>query len=579
MPALTNKKKIIIGITAVIVLLSIIVGNIVASKYKRIIHIVLPKAVAVSTDSLYRITIKNVGVNILTRSVTLKGVHIWADSTTIAKSMKDSTAQANYFDITIPRLKVSSIMWDKLIGGEGFSCGTFLIQKPGITIRKTNKEYTKYDTSKKKEINKEFTASTVKIEDGNIKYVFIKETDTNKISFNNCNATLSNWQFAKEYVNDSNKFFMADYGLLTVGSIKYAPPLSLYNFSCDNIRFNSKESKLTAKDMRMKLRVPIAEFYRKMDVQKEIYDLHFPTIEFDNIDRNKLIAESILSSSTVYLNHSVINVTLDRRHPENTVSKMGKFPNQVLQKMKLTLDIDQIKINNGSVNYSEVSNRTGQKATINFETIDGVISNVTNNEPSLKTDSTAIAQLTCKLNKYTDVTSTFKLSLTDPKGFFSLDAQMGGLQSHQLSKQIKAFSLIELKSLNMKSLSLQLRGNEDYASGSFIMLYNNLGIRILKNEKNRNGDKKTKGFLSFIANNMILYSNNPMAGSEVRAIKTNVKRDELKSYFNLIWQNILQGVRETTIRNMNVIEWIKKNDQKNRSLFNRDKKRAKKRDD
>ncbi|MCB0697112.1 MAG: hypothetical protein KDC07_07090 [Chitinophagaceae bacterium] len=577
MPALTKKKKLFLGITAVVILLLIVIGNIVAGRYKKIILNVLPKAVAAGTDSLYHISVQGASLNILTRSITLRGIHIWADSDIVARSIADSTAKPMYVDVNIPRLKVSSIMWDKLKGGEGFSCGLLTIVRPAIAIYKTDSALIKKDTSHRTEQNKEFTANTLKVMNADIRYIFLNGDDSNIVSFNKCDAELSNWQYGLSYLRDTSKFLMADHGEIIVGNFSYASPSSMYNYSCTNLRFSSQENKITARDLRIRLKGTTAEFYRKVDMQKEIYDLNFPTIEFDKIDRNKLKQEHILTSSAVYLNHSSMEILLDRRHPANTISKLGKFPNQVVRNMKLPIYIGEIKINKGSVAYAEISNKTGKKATIHFDNIDGTISNVTNIPAYLEKDSIAIAHLNAKFNKYTDVDALFRFSMSDPKGAFSLDARLEGMQSYQVSEQTKAFSLLDVKSLNMKSLDLKISGNEYAAGGYFTMLYSNLGIRILKNETNQVGEKKTKGFLSFIANNMILYSGNPMPGDDVRHIKTQVKRDELKSFFNLIWQNILEGVRETTIRDMQVIDWIKKNDQQKNGLFSPEKKRKKKR--
>lgn len=75
-----------------------------------------------------------------------------------------------------------------------------------------------------------------------------------------------------------------------------------------------------------------------------------------------------------------------------------------------------------------------------------------------------------------------------------------------------------------------------------------------------------------------------MPGEEVRKVQTKVERDELKSFFNLVWKSILQGVQETVIRDMEVIDWIRNNEQeaadKNtqiREFFTKDRKERKER--
>ena len=141
---LTRKRKYwLIGIVATIAV-SIIVGNIIAAHYKKIVKNALPGAVAEATGGLYRISVKNVSINLLTRRITLKNVRLWPDSATVKQQRADSVAQRSYYDVSIPRLQVSGIMWDKLTGGEGYSCANVTVLKPVINVFKTDSSLTKY---------------------------------------------------------------------------------------------------------------------------------------------------------------------------------------------------------------------------------------------------------------------------------------------------------------------------------------------------------------------------------------------------------------------------------------------------
>ena len=75
-----------------------------------------------------------------------------------------------------------------------------------------------------------------------------------------------------------------------------------------------------------------------------------------------------------------------------------------------------------------------------------------------------------------------------------------------------------------------------------------------------------------------------MPGEEVRKVQTKVERDEMKSFFNLVWKNILQGVQNTAIRDLEVIDWIRNNEQEAkdnqtqiREFFTKDRQKAKER--
>ena len=556
---LNRKRKYwLIGISVTTVVL-ILVGNIIAAHYKKIVKNALPGAVAEATSGLYRISVKNVSINLLNRRITLRNVHLWPDSATVKQQRADSAAQRSYYDIVIPKLQVSGLMWDKLTGGTGYSCADITVLKPVINVFKTDSSLTKYLKKSSTEIKKPFTVGNIEISGANTDYHFHKGKT---FHLTDCNIMINDWELDSKSLNDSSRFMMAEEGDITIGNLLYEPPNSYYRFSAEKIHYNSIENKLGAVNTRLKLKVSEEEFLQHMPEQKEIYDILLPTVELDGIDRYKLQKQKELHISAVYLNHSEIKISLSRLLPENTKSKMGKFPNQLIQKMRLPVNIPVITVNNASIAYSETSDKTGKTATINFDKLSGSIMNVTNIKSRTDVNGDCIANLACKFNKYTDVKAEFQLSLTDPAGAFNVNASLEGLQEYQLTEQTKAFSMLEVRSLNMKSLKLELSGNEHEAKGTFSMVYANLGIKILPEEKALAKAKRRKGFLSFIANNMILYSANPMPGDKLRVIETKVEREPTKSFFNLIWKNILDGVRETTIRDMSIIRWIQKQEKK-----------------
>lgn len=582
-PSLTRKQKQIIGIAAGIFIILLVVGNIVAYRYKKIIHKALPVAVAEATGNLYHISVKRVSINLLNRRITLRGVRIWPDTAIMQTQMRDSIASRNYYHIAIPSLQVSGIMWDKLTGGEGYSCGTFSLEKPDITITKTQRALTIYDTVRKANTNKDFSASDVIVKGARLHYIFGTPDTFKKLVVNQLDLELNDWLYNNVSVKDTSRFLLAEYGAIKSSTVVYEPPHSFYRWSTTGISYNTDDNRFIINNLSLKLKHSKEEFWKQQPEQKEIYDLNFPTVELAGIDRHKLLRLRELHVPNIYLNNPSISIFLSRLLPENTKSKMGRFPNQLIQKMRLPINVNRVIVANGTIVYSEISDKTGKQASIYFDNLNGQVSNITNIPTVLERNNNCMAKLDCKLNKYADMNVVFNLSLTDTKGAFAMNANIENLQGRHLSEQTKAFALVEIRGLNMKSLQMQLTGNEDAARSHFTMLYNNLGIKILS-DSSKLATKKRKGLISFIANNMILYSANPMPGEKVRSINTYEQRDELKSFFNLIWRNILHGVRETTIRDMEVIRWLQKNEKakkaggekKLKEIFKRDRKRARK---
>lgn len=570
MSKLNKKRTILIGAIAVLIIL-FATGRWITGKYRRMIKKELPVWVMQATDSLYKISVKRVSINIINRSVTLKNVKIWPDSNRVAQIEHDTLAPAHYLVINIPKLHVSNIMWDELIGGEGFSCGTFSINSPTVRVFPTVPEVRKRDTTQKHSNTvKELSISNIRITNADAKYYnATANKDSSYIHFAKGEVSLDNWKY-EPGVTDTSRFLLAENGTITIDTITGTLPKAPYTFQTLNTTFNSNKNRLVTKDLKLFLNISQEEFFRRAKKQKEVYDINFRNVELDGLQWNKLARNKQLIISTIYLNHCDINVFFNRMLPENDESKMGKFPSQLLQKLKLPVYVKNIKLNNGNVIYSELSGRTNKKGTVYFERIDGQVTNVTNIAERIEEKDSCIANLQGKFNKYSDMTATFRFKLGDPKGAFSVDTKLEGLQYHQINEQSKAFTRIDIRSLNVKKMEMQLVGNEDYAKSYFTLIYNNLKIKILKPAPDDTTVKrKGRGFITFIANNMVLYTNNPMPGEKLRTVRTYIYRDAQKSFFNLIWKNIHQGVQETTIRNKSVINIMKQAEQRRKNKRNK----------
>ena len=567
MQKIFSKYKVLLSITGIVILVGVIVLFIVAGRYGNKIKAEIPKRFAVATDSLYHISVKKVNVNILTRSVTLKKVDISVDSAKLAQQLTDSNAQKHYYNINIPKLKVSGIMWDKLVGGSGLSFTELRIVDPKIKISKTDTALCKYTLQKTRQRKRDITIGLVKVVNADIIYAMTKGS----FAFSHVDIDLNDW----ENSDDTTRFLMSDKGVIHAADFKYLSPTADYIFDVKNIAFSSTAQKLTASDVTLKLKGSERDFYKKYRTQKEIYDLYFPTLEVTRINWLKLFNNQEFSASSVYLNNFKVNVLFSRLPPENKESKLGKFPNQLLQKLKIPCYLKEVKLNNGSVTYTEESDVTKQKASIYVKELEGNITNITNKNNLTSVNNECHALLSAKLNDYSNIEAKLTFALDKPDGSFDLNLNIGDLKASQITDQTTALTMIAVRSLSMKSLSMRLSGNERVASSDFTMQYSNLGIKILKKADDKKKEKRKKGFITFIANNLILFSANPMPGKEVRHVKTYIKRDENKSFFNLIWRNIHAGVQETTVRDKKVIDWMRREDAKNKARKARKRKEEK----
>jgi hypothetical protein len=113
-----------------------------------------------------------------------------------------------------------------------------------------------------------------------------------------------------------------------------------------------------------------------------------------------------------------------------------------------------------------------------------------------------------------------------------------------LNPMTKNMGLVEIESGQMQGADFDIQANVKGASGIVHFFYKNLKVKLLKEGEN-GGIGKRKGFLSFLANSLLIENDNPSKGAAPRTARITFERTPAASFFNLLWKGVFIGMRET----------------------------------
>lgn len=547
----------------------------ISQHYETIVKERLPGWVASTTDSTYTISVDEISINIFTRTITISQVSLKPDMDRIAQLRERHQAGNSIYDISIEEIKARGIIWEELIGNTEFTCGTLTIYRPDIVIT-TLPADTLFHKEKKEPKIERFAVNTIRTVDANIEYRNAKTADTVAIFLKKGDIELSNWEFKPGAEPDSLRFLLADEGTISFDTFYYKKKGGLYTFNTGKIEFSSALQNLKIHNLKLNPTVDKQQYYRAVGHQKEIFKGTFPLIELAGLDWRKAMTDSVLVAEAINISNANLSIYMDRRQPPNTQSKLGKFPHQLLQKMKLPVYVPKMNIKSGHFQYTEVSSETNRPGTLDFSNINGVITNVTNVPAQLEQNNHCLLKLRGKFMKKSDMVANFNLVLNDPNGAFSVTGYLKDLDEWQVRNEALALAMAEIKSLHLDRMDMNIQGNEVAAKGQFTIRYNDLKLQLQKVKED--GEMKKQGFLSFVANNILIYKDNPMQGEPVRTQAAQVERDIHKSFFNLIWATIFDAAKKTAARNDDVVNMlgkkkdkkaVKKDDDDKKGLFER----------
>ncbi|MGN6569117.1 MAG: hypothetical protein ACTHJ0_14245 [Flavipsychrobacter sp.] len=573
-------KKTHRTLTIAAILVILLLGGItawaawVANNYKKLIKSNLPGWIADASDGVYHVSLKDISINIITRRVTLSGIHLWPDTARVneLKALRKKP-RITTIEFDLPKAEIKGINWANIVTNNEVSCRQVVLwqangiitQIPVFLDSAQRKLADSLKQNKRKPgVIKQFSVDEINLVQSDIKFKSkTKDNDSFSFDMQDCNVTLNNWLLKAGQKNDTSRFLFAKNAHIWLDSFIYKKERMLYNISMGKIDFETQKHKLAIKNFNLACAVSKDEFYRIQGHQKEIYHLHFPSIVFEELNWKKMLNNNQLLAESVQLKDPAIHVYLSRIPPPNTQSKLGKYPHQLLHKLGLKVAIKQIKINNGKVGYTEVNDKTHKAGDVKFDAVNGTVYNVTNIDSLVAQNKTCTIALAGKLYGSSNINATFKLLLPDTNGYFTMDGHLNSLDAAQITNTTKALALAEVQSFHVSNMSMHVEGNQYEGKGHFTIPYSNLKI-VLQRVDSSGAKRKLndKPIVSFLANTIVFYSDNPAPGQELRSVDTYLKRDPQKSFFSLIWKNIYQGLEKTAVKNKTIEEAAQKKGKK-----------------
>jgi hypothetical protein len=523
--------------------------------YKALMASKMPGWVLVATDSLYHVYFDDLRINLINQHVTITGVTLWPDEDRLAVLRSQGRAPDELYRFHIPRLQLRGISWGKLRRDSSISLRRLLVWQPVVHIIADAQPSDILPEIASKPALKRISAARIEILDPELLYEHRSGARPFSCFLKNGSIKLDHWELRPGH-KDTSGFFYARGGSLQLDTISYTVTGSLYRGSAAGLHFATNTRKLTFENLRITPTMSIDSFYRKVGHQQDIYTFSVAELGVYRLNWQQLLAGRMLAADSISMDKAGFEVYFSRMPPVNTESRLGNFPNQMLQRAGLPINIGRLRLSNGQLRYTELSQQTQRTASLSFSQLNGTVEHISN-MPELTKEPYAIALASARLEHQTEVQARFVFSLTDTLGGFRLTARMRNLHADQISDQAKALALAEIRSLHVTELGFDIKGNERMARGRYDMRYEDLRLNLQKLDTNtlRMNDRL---LLSFIANQLVIYPQNPMPGQPPRIVSNTIIRNPSRSFFSLIWQGLYEGVGKIAVRDPEMIELIKR---------------------
>ncbi len=544
------KKIAIIGIGVAV----LIAGGLLYLKYRGsqdfepLIKSKLQQLVKDGSNGLYQLEFDSISVDVIESKVYLFNAQLIIDSSRLIVMDSLQEAPNDVFKVSLKTLVVDGIGTDDLIKGNDIDLDVLYIKEPIVEVfhHKRPYNYTPPDTSSLySRIAKSIRHLSIKnLYVQNVDFTYHNMVEQDEITkFKNVSMNFKDVLVDSTTQYDTTRFLYAKNAGIFLKDYTITTADSLYVFKVDSIALLASSRTMDLTGISFKPKGKKEDFSKKLSFYQDRYDIKFESATIKNVDWYGLLSEEGFTASNISLNNGDIEVYADRSLPSSGKIKVGNYPHQLLMKIEMPLVIDTVALNNIKITYKEFNPKSQKTAELIFNKINGSFANITNKQEEILKNHFLTLRASSMIMNSASLYAVFKFDLTKTAtGNFSLDAEMGPIDGIKLNSATMPLALFEIKNAQIKKLTAHIQANHKGAAGKVSFLYNDLKIAVLKPGDNAHDKLKEKGLISFIANNFVIKKANNE--SDVFQDAAAVRNPQ-KSFFNLIWKTILDGITKT----------------------------------
>ncbi|RFS22509.1 hypothetical protein DVR12_11950 [Chitinophaga silvatica] len=508
----------------------------------------LPAYVSAISDSLYDVRFQNLKLDVLSGSVLVEHLRMAPDTLVYQRLKGELRAPENLYVVEIDKLELKYFKLLKYFIGKKLSAGEIVVSGSRVEVEQNQ---TTIDTTAPKTAYQQITRSIKSLYIGNInldsiaiKYVFIKKDSSRIIhQFRNLKMNINDLLIDSVALKDPTRFLYARNYEIGMKDYTHKSKDSLYTVYAKKIKYDAANRTFHIGQFQIEPRYDKDEFQKINGVQKDLYDIVFNDISIKELNPMLLLQEQQIWAERVDIGGGRFNIYRDRSLPEEPGNKLGKAPQQQLEKITIPFNFDTLVGNNVSIQYAEKNPATQQTGVINFRNIHGVFTNLTNIDSIIAQNNHLIANLDAIFMQSGKLRAKFDFILNDKTARFSVTGKLNNMNGKDLNVATKALAMLEIRSCDLQELDFNIKGDERKATGNMRLLYKNLRIAVLQQDKEHK-EYKRRGLLSFVANIMVIKDSNPSPGDKERVATMNHNRDIHKSFFNLVWKTLFDGTKE-----------------------------------
>lgn len=494
-----------------------------------------------SSQGLYNLSVGDMKLDVLASTVSLQNVTLSTDSSKLNEQKAAGTLPSNVFKVRFKELVVEGINLDDALTSKTMDYKLLRLVNPVIEVFPNKQGQKKNETAE--DFSQRFLKEMTKLEIGRLEIVggtIIAHGAKNKTNrLNEVDIELNKILLDSITRTDKGRFLFAENATINFRNYTTQTSDGLYQFKIGKGTITSPQQQVRLQNISLASPLSREQFVKRQKLAKELYQLSLSSLTLNKVDWWTLFNGEEVVAEDLQASGGKLSIYFDRSLPLR--SRLGNFPNQLLAKTELKMNVDRFAFQNLDFSYTEYNPVSKQSGSIYFDNIklQGTNLSTTNTKP-LRIEGSGLFM------KQVPVSTLFTFDMKKPQaGGFTVSVSS---EKPFATTLINSFSmplgLMKMEKGTLNKLTATINGDQAKAQGNVTVLYSDLKLSLLEKEKDQKALDK-KDVTSLLANLFVIKNDNPRKGKEPRRETASFQRDPNGGFFMLIWKTILVGALKT----------------------------------
>ncbi|WP_209332264.1 DUF748 domain-containing protein [Lunatimonas salinarum] len=369
-------------------------------------------------------------------------------------------------------------------------------------------------------------------------------TDSTRLSLHDLFVFADEFVFTNAHLTDRRALF--DVAFIQGYMAEATVHLNDYRnaISAKDLSFDTDERHLIIEKVSFINKLEKYAYIRQFEKETDWMALHRGRLQLLGIDLAGYFGSGTLHAEKLLITDPELEVFRDKRRPDDR-EKRPKMIHEIVKSIDVGVKIDTIAVENMRVSYEErPDNDAPRSGMIYFDQVHATLYPFTTYKEDLHQNDTLHMSAEARLMGQGKITLHGRYFLRDDKGRFTMQGSVGGFDLRAINAMVEPATRVALKGGRLTDLHFNISANDYDGSGELIAKFQDLEIEIL--DKNFGHDQNMfQRIGSFLANKLVIKSQNPTKRGELKKGAVYQVRDQRKFIFNYWWQLVLSGLKST----------------------------------